>query len=309
VARGATSVLRPIRRDLAAAAVDDATLAAVRRWVAGRRALVWLYTPMMSSLAAAFGWERVVYDRMDDLASFAGAPAGLREREELLLEDARVVFAGGRSLYERCREYGAKVRLVPSGVEYEHFARARTIAPHPVIADLDTGVNAAPKRPVFGYAGVIDERIDFAAIAALASRPVEVFLVGPVTKIDGTQLPRRTNVHFTGQMRYGDLPSLFAGFDVAIMPWARNAATASISPTKTLEYLAAGLPVVSTPIADVVAGYADVVRFGRAPAEFADACLAAVPADVERAESGAALARAADWDAIGSAMVTVLEGE
>jgi glycosyltransferase involved in cell wall biosynthesis len=309
VARGALSVLRPTRRDLAAPAIDDATLDAVRRWVAWRRALVWLYTPMMNPLAAAFAWERVVYDRMDDLASFDHAPAGLREREDLLLENARDVFAGGRSLYERCRGYGAKVRLASSGVEYEHFARARAIAPHRVIADLSAGVSAAPKRPVFGYAGVIDERIDFAAIAALAARPVEVFLVGPVTKIDGALLPRRTNVHFTGQMRYGDLPSLFAGFDAAIMPFARGSATASISPTKTPEYLAAGLPVVSTPIADVVAAYADVVRFARDPVDFAEACLTTVPRDFERVERGAALARAADWDAIVTRMVAVIEGE
>jgi len=298
---GAIAVLRPKRSDPSAVEIDDATVAAVRAWVAGRHVLVWLETPMMDRLANAFAAEPVVYDCMDDLGSFARAPVSLRAREALLLERARLVFTGGRSLFERCRSYGPKVRLFASGVEFARFASARTAAPHPLFAHLG--------RPVCGYAGVIDERIDWALLAALAERAVELVLVGPVMKIEGTPLPRRPNVHFTGQLPYGELPSLLAGFDVALMPFAHNAATATISPTKTPEYLAAGKPVVSTRIADVVAGYEGIVWFADAPEDFADACLAAALGDPERARRGMELARTADWDAIAARMWRDLEGE
>jgi UDP-galactopyranose mutase len=300
-ARGEISLLRPRRADLAAPMWDDRSIAAVRDWVAGRRPLVWLYTPLAEPLAHAFPDAPVVYDRMDDLAAFAMAPDDLSRRETIVLERAGLVFAGGRSLYERVRGAGSKVRLYPSGVEFAHFAAARDVAPHPLFAHL--------KSPVCGYAGVIDERIDFAMLAALATRPVEVVLVGPVVKLDGTALPRRTNVHFTGQVEYGDLPAFLAGFNVALLPFARNAATASISPTKTPEYLAAGLPVVSTPIADVVADFSEAVAFGTEPESFADACVAALVPNPPARERGADLARSVSWDATVARMWNDMEGE
>jgi len=294
----AVEVLRPARpRQITE--IDGATVEAVTRWIAGRRALIWLYTPMMERLCDASDDVGPVYDRMDDLAAFAFAPAAMREREMALLGRARVVFAGGRTLYERCRQFGPKVHLVPSGVEFEHFSGATEIAPHPLFGQLG--------RPVCGYVGVIDERIDYAALAALADRSVELVLVGPVMKIDPAILPRRSNVHYTGQMPYGALPSLLAGFDVALLPFARNAATESISPTKTPEYLAAGKPVVSTRIADVVAMYDSVVTFADEPSAFAQACLAAAAGDPDRISRGIALAREMEWDPVVDHMVDVIE--
>jgi glycosyltransferase involved in cell wall biosynthesis len=301
VPEGPVSVLRPLRSDGSAATLDATTTGAVRAWAGARRPLVWLTTPMLAELADAFPNADVVFDCMDDLASFAQAPAGLREREVALFERARLIFAGGRSLFERCRAYGSKVRLFPSGVEFARFAEAANLRPHPLYDHLD--------RAVCGYAGAIDERIDWDVLRALSEREVEVVLVGPVLKLEGVALPRRTNVHFTGQMPYDDLPSLLAGFDVALMPFARNAATASISPTKTPEYLAAGKPVVSTPIADVVAAYAGIVTIARDPEEFARACLAALAPDPERRERGLDLVRAMDWDAIVARMWNDLESE
>jgi UDP-galactopyranose mutase len=297
--RGAISLLRPRRVDLAAAMCDEGSVAAVRGWVAGRKPLVWLYTPLAEPLAEAFPGAPVVYDRMDDLAAFALAPGGLARREESVLDRAALVFAGGRSLYERVQHLGPKVRLFASGVEFEHFADPR--APHPLYAGLGS--------PVCGYAGVIDERIDFAALAALAERPVEIVLVGPVLKLENVTLPRRANVHFTGLAGYDDLPAFLAGFDVALLPFARNAATVSISPTKTPEYLAAGLPVVSTPIADVVAGFSEAVAFGENPSAFAEACVAALVPDAVRREHGLALARSVSWDAIVDRMWNDIERE
>ena len=179
---------------------------------------------------------------------------------------------------------------------------ARALPPHPLFVNLP--------HPICGYVGAIDERLDFAAITALAERDAQVALIGPVVKIDPSVLPRRTNVHFTGQMPYADLPSLLAGLDVALMPFARNEATLSISPTKTPEYLAAGKPVVSTPVADVVAEYGDVVTIAAEPAAFADACLAeAARPDARRAARGSERARNAGWDTLVTRMWNDVETE
>jgi glycosyltransferase involved in cell wall biosynthesis len=298
-AEAGVEVLRPLR---AAHAFDhDArTLARVRDWVGGRRAAVWLYTPMMLSLADALPDATVVYDCMDELAAFDFAPPAMRAREAALTARAALVFCGGTSLYDARRDLGAKAVLAPSGVEFEHFARAADA--HPLFAHL--------AHPIFGYVGVVDERIDVASIEALARRDAQVALIGPLAKIDPATLPRRANVHFTGRMAYDDLPALLAGIDVAIMPFAANAATRFISPTKTPEYLAAGKPVVSTPIVDVVRAYGDIVTVADGAEAFADACVAVSERrDADRVARGIERARAVGWDEIVRGMWNRLESE
>jgi UDP-galactopyranose mutase len=284
----ALDVLRPIRTTFDVPRVDERTLAEVRAWVGDRRPLLWLYSPMLLALADAFPEAPIVYDCMDELAAFAFAPPEMKARERELATRAALIFAGGRSLYEARKELGDKVRLYPSGVEFEHFARAATIAPHPLFAHLP--------KPVYGYFGVIDERLDLEVLAALAESNAQTVMIGPVVKIDPAVLPRRPNVHFTGAVDYADLPAFLAGFDVALLPFAQNEATANISPTKTPEYLSGGKPVVSTPIADVIAEWGDVVTIAQTPAEFVAACADA--ARVGSAAAGAARARDFGWDAI-----------
>jgi glycosyltransferase involved in cell wall biosynthesis len=179
-------------------------------------------------------------------------------------------------------------------VEFDRFAA--DVAPHPLPAELP--------GPVFGYVGVIDERIDIDILVALADAFPDghVVLVGPVVKIDPAILPRRPNVHFTGGVPYDSLPSYLRGFDVAIMPFARNRATENISPTKTLEYFAARRPVVTTPIADVVRDYSDVVYVADGAAAFVAAARRALDAEPARIARGAAAARAQTWDAIAERM-------
>jgi UDP-galactopyranose mutase len=297
--RGEITVLRPFRRAPGDARIDAATIEAARRWLGTRRGALWLYTPMMLDLAAAFGEAPLVFDCMDDLASFDFAPAGMRERERALLARADLIFAGGRSLYEKRQKAGERLKLYPSGVEFELFAKTAALEMHPLVAALD--------RPVFGYVGVIDERLDLAVVRELARRECQIVFLGPVSKIDPAVLPRAPNVNFTGPVPYLELPSFLAGFDVALLPFARNAATANISPTKTPEYLAAGLPVVTTPIADVVRDWGDVVQVAQTPGEFADACFAALTPDRARRERGRERAKMVTWDAIADAMWRDLE--
>jgi UDP-galactopyranose mutase len=288
---GSLAVIRPLRRrGWGEPLVDAQALATARGLAAARRCGAWLYTPMMSELIDAFGASPTVYDAMDDLANFDFAPRGMRERETALLERADAVFAGGRTLYENRRAYGAKVRCHPSGVELERFAA--DVAPHPLAALL--------RGPVLAYVGVIDERLDYDLIAALADAfpHGNVILAGPVIKVDPARLPQRANVHYTGRLPYDSLPSLLAGVDVALMPFAINRATASISPTKTLEYFAARRPVVSTPIADVVADYGDIAYIAEGSAAFIAAVRSALDAPPERIERGFAAAGGQTWEAI-----------
>jgi glycosyltransferase involved in cell wall biosynthesis len=301
---GGVTIVRPIRRERPAGALIDARAIATARELLGeaRAPAVWLYTPMMNELADAFPGAPLIFDCMDDLAAFALAPPEMAERERALLERADVVFAGGRSLYERRAGYGGKVHCEPSGVEYERFAAASVLAAHPVVA--------AVARPRYGYIGVIDERIDVGIIERLAdAQPVvNVFMIGPIVKIDPAILPRRTNVHFTGSVPYAELPAMLAGLDAALMPFADNESTRSISPTKTLEYLAAGVPVVSTAVTDVVREHGDIVTIAEA-GDFVAACARAARAasDADR-DRMRARAHPHGWDAIADRMWTTIQG-
>jgi UDP-galactopyranose mutase len=215
--------------------------------------VLWYYTPMAVGFAAGLEPSAIVYDCMDELSLFRGAPPALLDREARLLELADLVFTGGQSLYEAKRDRHSAAHAFPSSIEVAHFGRARLPQPEP--AD-----QAAIPHPRLGYFGVIDERIDLDLIAAVAeARPDwQIVMVGPVVKIDPESLPRRGNIHYLGMKSYDELPSYLAGWDVALMPFARNESTRFISPTKTPEYLAGGRPVVSTSIRDVVRPYGEM---------------------------------------------------
>jgi len=159
---------------------------------------------------------------------------------------------------------------------------------------------------------VIDERLDLELIdATAAARPDwHLVLVGPVVKIDPDTLPRRPNIHYFGQRSYEELPGYLAGWDVCLLPFARNDSTRFISPTKTLEYMAAELPIVSTPITDVAEPYGDIVYLGATPEEFLVACDTALASDAEERNRRASLMRkvlsGTSWDVTVSAMEELL---
>ena len=226
--------------------------------------ILWYYTPMAVPFTSHLSAALRVYDCMDELSGFAGAPHALRLLERQLMSECDVVFTGGNSLYEAKSLLHKNCHAVPSSVDVTHFRAARDGNPDPVLQHIP--------HPRLGYCGVIDERLDLGLIAALADlRPDwhQVY-VGPVTKIDPADLPRRANIHYLGAKQYAELPGLMAGLDVGLMPFAMNDATRYISPTKTPEYLAAGLPVVSTPVRDVVRtwGNKGLVEIGATPHAF-----------------------------------------
>lgn len=271
-----------------------------------RQRLAWLYTPMALPVLAALEPEAVVYDCMDELSAFLNPPPGLIEKERALFALADLVFAGGPGLYAAKRRFHRDIHCFPSSVDVAHFRQAldRKLA-HP-------GWQHLP-GPKLGFFGVIDERFDTDLVAALAdSEPHwQIMLVGPVAKINPQQLPQRPNIHYTGQQPYAALPAFLASWDVCLLPFALNEATRFISPTKSLEYMAAELPVVATAVPDVVLQHADVIAIAHSPAEFIAHCRAALALPAAERQQMIRRMRtklaATSWDATADAMRSLLQ--
>jgi glycosyltransferase involved in cell wall biosynthesis len=229
----------------------------------GKLAL-WYYTPMALPFTLHLRPDICIYDNMDELSLFRGASPRLVALERRLFQRADVVFTGGQSLYEAKRSKHRNIHAFPSSIDASHFRIARLKRPAPED-------QAHIKKPRLGFFGVIDERFDVDLLARTAElRPEWQFvMIGPVVKIDPEILPKRDNIHWLGGKTYEELPSYLSGWDLGVMPFAINEATRFISPTKTPEFLAAGIPVVSTPIRDVVRPYGEqgLVEIASTPEE------------------------------------------
>ncbi|MBE9227274.1 glycosyltransferase family 1 protein [Phormidium sp. LEGE 05292] len=214
--------------------------------------ILWYYTPMALSFTRHLNPLLVVYDCMDELSAFKGASPALKTLEIELFSLGDLVFTGGQSLYEAKRDRHPHVYAFPSSIDKVHFGKARNLTEEP--ADQ---INIP--HPRLGFFGVIDERMDIDLLSEIAqARPDwHLVMIGPVVKIDPATLPRHTNIHYLGGKSYQELPAYIAGWDIAMLPFALNESTRFISPTKTPEYLAAGKPVISTSIRDVVRPYGE----------------------------------------------------
>lgn len=266
--------------------------------------ILWYYSPMMVEWSLDyFPASGVVYDCMDELSQFKYAPEGLIENEQRLLQNADVVFTGGQELYEKKSRQHGNAHFFGCGVEYEHFAKAQdesgTIPED--VKDL--------KKPIIGWFGVIDERVDYDLIKRAADlRPDYSFvLVGPVVKVDPASLPQGPNIHWLGGRDYKELPDYCRAFDVCMMCFAINEATEFINPTKALEYLATGKPVISTPVKDVVRQYSDLIEIAETPEEFVEKLDRLVQhPDADRIQKGIEKARESSWEGTVSQMRTLI---
>lgn len=210
----------------------------------------WYYTPMALKISSHLKPELVIYDCMDELSAFKFAPPELKILEANLFKKAHLVFTGGHNLYEAKKQSHHNIYPFPSSIDKQHFMQAREQMEQP--ADHEA---IPPKR--LGFYGVIDERFNIKLIEEVAKKRPDwqLVLIGPVVKIDEADLPRNSNIHYLGGKSYKELPVYLSGWDIAIIPFEKNESTKYISPTKTPEYLAAGKPVISTSIVDVVNPY------------------------------------------------------
>jgi len=255
----------------------------------------WFYDPMaVTAFAGYLGESGIVYDCMDELSKFKFAPPEIIQRERKLLSIADVVFTGGRKMFEAKRKHNGNCHFYGCGVEVEHFEQAMS-EQLPLAEDFKD-----IPSPRLGYVGVVDERIDYDLVADLADANAEwqVVMVGPTTKVDPSALPRRRNLHWLGGRKYEELPKYIKGFNVCLMPFALNEATEFINPTKALEYLATGRPVVSTAVADVVTNFPPVAIAENGP-DFIRLCREAVASPKkENIRAGLKLAAENTWDSI-----------
>ncbi|HUP40971.1 MAG TPA: glycosyltransferase [Vicinamibacterales bacterium] len=270
------------------------------------RPVMWYYTPMALDFARDITSSAIVFDCMDELSAFHGAPRELLKREAELLKRADLVFTGGQSLYEAKRERHRRAYAFPSSVDVPHFCSARQAKTDPVD-------QAAIPHPRLGFFGVVDERMDLSLLDAVATARPEWHLVilGPCVKIDPATLPRHSNIHYLGMKKYDELPAYLSGWDVALLPFAKNESTKFISPTKTPEYLAAGRRVVSTSVRDVVRPYGEqeLVYIADRPEDFIRAIERALepPPQGWRQRVDAFLSNLS-WDRTWSEMSALIDG-
>jgi glycosyltransferase involved in cell wall biosynthesis len=256
----------------------------------------WFYDPMaVTAFAGHLNERALVYDCMDQLSQFKGAPPELVRRERELLAVADVVFAGGPKMWATKREQNANCFSYGCGVDVKHFGKAghdATAVPSDV---------AGLRGKILGYFGVVDERIDYELLAALADHDPNwnVVMVGPTAKVDPSEFPQRRNLHWLGGRDYAQLPAYGKAFDVCLMPFAINEATEYINPTKALEYMATATPIVSTAVQDVVLQFSDIVRVADSPEQFIAACQReATRPTAARIGRGLQRARRNTWDSI-----------
>ena len=258
--------------------------------------LLWFYDPMgVTAFAGQLNERAIVYDCMDELSQFKGAPPALIEREKELLAVADVVFCGGQKMRKKRLPLNSNTHFFGTGVDVEHFGKVLT-REQPIAPEIA----AFGSAPVLGYFGVVDERIDYELLAKLADARADwhVVMVGPACKVDPAEFPKRDNLHFIGARPYAELPALTKGFSVAMMPFALNAATEYINPTKALEYMAAGRPVVSTALDEVRMNFGSVARVAESHAEFIAFCEKEVESPSRaRIARGLKLAKENTWEA------------
>lgn len=258
-------------------------------------AILWFNDPMaVTAFAGHLDESLIVYDCMDELSQFKGAPPALLERERDLLEVADVVFCGGRKMRDRRLRHNSNCHFFGTGVDCRHFGSA--LSPRTAVAPAIAKLNG----PVLGYFGVIDERIDYDLLATLADADPtwHIAMIGPVCKVDPAQFPQRPNLHWLGGQPYAQLPAFTKGFSVALMPFALNEATEYINPTKALEYMAAGRPVVSTALDEVKSNFSSVARIAKSHEQFVALCRSEVDSPSRtRLARGLRLAAENTWEA------------
>lgn len=264
--------------------------------------MAWFYSASFVSILDFRTFETVIYDCMDELSLFKGAPQQLIDNERTLLSQADIVFTGGKSLYESKQQLHDNVYCFPSSVDQEHFATALNgIA-------IPDDISQIPS-PIVGYFGVIDERINLELISESARLlpNVSFVMIGPLAKISENDLPRLSNLHYLGMKSYEQLPAYLKAFDVAMMPFALNDATKFISPTKTLEYMAAGKPIISTRIKDVERDYQHCVAIVDSVQDFCDAVQNIKIDKSSRMSSYAEILSNTSWDTTASKMQNIIK--
>lgn len=260
----------------------------------------WFYSPAFVPVLDQLEFDSVIYDCMDELSLFKGASMQLIDQERQLMAAADIVYTGGKSLYESKKQKHHNVYCFPSSVDVAHFANENTGN-----IELPHDMQNIP-QPIVGYYGVIDERIDLELLRNTAAKcPSTSFvMIGPLCKIEDHDLPKADNIYYLGMKSYDELPAYLHFFDIAMMPFALNDSTKYISPTKTLEYMSAYKPIISTQIKDVVRDYSHCVALVKDENDFAEAIAQAPTADLS---AYGEILEKTSWDATAEQMSSIIQ--
>lgn len=215
-----------------------------------RRPLNLVFNPAAGLVAGKLGEDGIIYYCVDEYTAFTGASKGLKEIEEKLFGDADLVIVSAEELLRSKKKFNENTHLIRHGTDWAHFRRALEPA-----TEIPPEIDALP-RPIIGFHGLLADWVDYPLIKKLAERfrDGSVVLIGKIA-VDAEEkirvLEGIENVHFLGRKPYSELPAYCKGFDVAINPFVINELTLAANPLKVREYLAAGVPVVSTDIPEV----------------------------------------------------------
>lgn len=238
------------------------TLRAAARRMGFHRPITWTFLPSSADVVGRLGEQLVVYHCTDEFSEFTGSPKAIAEIEQRLIASADRVIVSSERLLESKAKHNPDTWLVQHGVDVAHFRKAcspDTPAPEDI---------AQIRKPIIGFFGLIADWVDLQLIRDIAvARPGwSIVLIGKIDT-DISPVAGLSNVHLLGQKPYGDLPAYCRSFDAAILPFAINELTLNANPLKLREYLAAGLPVVSTAIPEVQR-FGSLVQIGRDHEEF-----------------------------------------
>lgn len=212
-----------------------------------RRAINWIFNPAAAVIAGRLGENLLIYHCVDEYTAFSGVGASaLGELEEQLLRKSDLVLVSADRLYQSKAHLNPHTHVVRHGVDFDHFRAALEPA-----TQIPAEIANLP-RPVLGFFGLVADWVDVDLMAEMARRfnRGSLVVLGKTTT-DVSKLAALSNVHLLGRKPYAELPAYAKGFDVALLPFRLNELTLNASPLKVREYLAAGLPVVSTPIPEV----------------------------------------------------------
>jgi UDP-galactopyranose mutase len=282
------------------------------------RRILWYYYPQHLELIDALKPRTVVYECMDNYTALfsgnkdpaqASAFAAIRRDEPALLQRADIIFYGAHTLMDERPAHRAKSHHIPTGVDIEHFTQTTT-AGGVAARDIRT-----IRRPILGYWGAVDNRIDFELLTyAATTRPDWSFvLLGPLVTLQRETIDHflgLPNVHWLGPRLYEDIPNYARAFDVCLLPFKVSDEGRYLNPTKTLEYLATGKPVLSTCIPDVERFYSDTVAIARTRDEFVQMAHQLLKRDTDTAcVQRVAKAQNRSWETMVDAMWSLIEQE
>lgn len=226
---------------------------------------LWYYTPMALNFTRHLKPQNIIFDLMDELINFYEDKRQLGLLEKELTDNADLVFMNGRTLFNSKKHLNSNIHELPSSIDFKHFSLARQ-----KLIEPDDQVHIP--HPRIGFYGVIDQRVDLEIIGKIAElEPLYQFIVlGPIINVKTSELPIRNNIHFLDKKDYHALPLYLAGWDCVFMPYRLDDSTKLFSPAKILEFLAAGKPVVASPLPDIIYSYKgkELIHLAKSPEEF-----------------------------------------